>query len=102
MRYIYLFKIWTDNPGVHQFDGLINMVDTNHMNEIKPLIPESNFSESTSVVTILDQLDDNTLRIPDYQRDSDQWDEITKSLFVESVINNLRASGKYITFTNLT
>jgi hypothetical protein len=78
------------------------MVDTNHMNEIKPLIPESNFSESTSVVTILDQLDDNTLRIPDYQRDSDQWDEITKSLFVESVINNLRASGKYITFTNLT
>ena len=38
---------------------------------------------------ILDQLDDNTLKIPDYQRDSDQWDDITKSLFVESVINNL-------------
>ena len=65
------------------------MADVDQIDQIKPLIPESNFAESTNVVTILDQLDDNTLKIPDYQRDSDQWDDITKSLFVESVINNL-------------
>src|SRR5262249_38181742 len=32
---------------------------------------------------------DQVIRIPDYQRDSDQWSETTKSLLVESVINNL-------------
>ena len=69
--------------------GWVNMVDTDHINEIKPLIPESNTSESTNVGTILDQLGDKTLIIPDYQRDSDQWKDLTKSLFVESVINNL-------------
>ncbi|NJM90772.1 MAG: DUF262 domain-containing protein [Myxococcales bacterium] len=30
-----------------------------------------------------------TLSIPDYQRDADQWSDATKSLFIESIINNL-------------
>jgi uncharacterized protein with ParB-like and HNH nuclease domain len=37
----------------------------------------------------MNDLRDGVLRIPDYQRDSDQWSEETKSLLVESVINNL-------------
>ncbi len=37
----------------------------------------------------MNDLRDKTLLIPDYQRDSDQWGETTKSLLVESVINNL-------------
>lgn len=57
--------------------------------EIKPLIPESSTSESTNVQVMLQDLQDGTLVIPDYQRDSDQWDLETKSLLVESVINNL-------------
>jgi hypothetical protein len=65
------------------------MADIDQMNEIKPLIPESSTSESTTVEVVLNDLRDGTLEIPDYQRDSDQWDETTKSLFVESVINNL-------------
>src|SRR5262249_44273181 len=56
---------------------------------VKPLIPESSTSESTSIEVIMNDLKDDTLRIPDYQRDSDQWDDVTKSLLVESVINNL-------------
>ncbi len=59
------------------------------INQIKPLIPESSTSESTTVEVVLNDLRDKTLEIPDYQRDSDQWEEPTKSLFVESVINNL-------------
>ena len=55
----------------------------------KPLIPESSTSESTSVEVVLNDLRDGVVRIPDYQRDSDQWAEPTKSLLVESVINNL-------------
>jgi hypothetical protein len=57
--------------------------------EIKPLIRESSTSESTNVKVVLDELEAGTICIPDYQRDSDQWDATTKSLLVESVINNL-------------
>ena len=57
--------------------------------EIKPLIPESSTSESTTVEVVLNGIRDHDIRIPDYQRDSDQWDDQTKSLLVESVINNL-------------
>lgn len=56
---------------------------------IKPLIAESSTSESTSVQVVLEDYRDNLLRVPDYQRDSNQWDNDTKSLFIESVINNL-------------
>ena len=38
---------------------------------------------------MLNDIKEGLLQIPDYQRDSDQWDEQTKSLLVESVINNL-------------
>ncbi len=37
----------------------------------------------------MNDLRDEIVTIPDYQRDSDQWAEPTKSLLVESVINNL-------------
>jgi Protein of unknown function DUF262 len=59
------------------------------MAEIRPLITESSTSESTTVEVVMNDLRDNLIQIPDYQRDSDQWSETTKSLLVESVINNL-------------
>ncbi|MDD5768994.1 MAG: DUF262 domain-containing protein [Methanothrix sp.] len=65
------------------------MADTDEIDQIKPLIPESSTSESTTVKVVLDDLEDGTLVVPDYQRDSDQWGDTTKSLFIESVINNL-------------
>jgi hypothetical protein len=55
----------------------------------KPLLVESSTSESSNVEVAMGELDDGTLRIPDYQRDADQWDDSTKSLLIESVINNL-------------
>lgn len=57
--------------------------------DIKPLIRESSTSESTNVKVVLEEMEAGTIQIPDYQRDSDQWDPTTKSLLVESVINNL-------------
>jgi hypothetical protein len=57
--------------------------------DIKPLIAESSTSEASSVEVILNDLKDGLVTIPDYQRDSDQWAEPTKSLLVESVINNI-------------
>ena len=61
----------------------------NNAADIKPLIPESSTSESTSVEVVLNDFREEFVQIPDYQRDSDQWSEPTKSLLVESVINNL-------------
>jgi hypothetical protein len=58
-------------------------------NVIRPLIPESSTSESTTVEVVMNDLRDEIVTIPHYQRDSDQWAEPTKSLLVESVINNL-------------
>lgn len=65
------------------------MADMEQTIQIKPLIPESSTSESSTVEVVLNNLREGILEIPDYQRDSDQWDNTTKSLFVESVINNL-------------
>jgi len=62
---------------------------TEQSSDQKPLLPESSTSESTTVRVVLDDLNEGILIIPDYQRDSDQWDTTTKSLLVESVINNL-------------
>ncbi|MGZ9219934.1 MAG: DUF262 domain-containing protein [Candidatus Binatia bacterium] len=57
--------------------------------DVRPLILESSTSESTTVEVVMNDLRDDIVKIPDYQRDSDQWAESTKSLLVESVINNL-------------
>src|SRR5262245_64254687 len=59
------------------------------MSQVRPLITESSTSESTTVEVVMNDLRDDLVQIPDYQRDSDQWSETTKSLLVESVINNL-------------
>jgi hypothetical protein len=61
----------------------------NQTTDIRPLIPESSTSESTTVEVVMNDLRDKTVHIPDYQRDSDQWAEPTKSLLIESLINNL-------------
>jgi hypothetical protein len=55
----------------------------------QPLLAESSSSESVGVETVVNDMRDRIVTIPDYQRDGDQWDEVSKSLFVESVINNL-------------
>jgi hypothetical protein len=56
---------------------------------VRPLVLESTTVESTNVRVVLDDYSRGRIQIPDYQRDSDQWSFATKSLFVETVINNL-------------
>jgi hypothetical protein len=64
--------------------------------DIKPIITESSTSESTTVEVVLNDIRDQTVRIPDYQRDGDQWDDLTKSLLVESlsIEAKVRRAGK--------
>ncbi len=55
----------------------------------EPLVKTQTTSSSESIMTVLQYLKRGKIHIPDYQRDADQWDEKTKSLFIESVLNNL-------------
>lgn len=54
-----------------------------------PLVTGATTSQSPNVRSVMDCLDDQTYYVPEYQRDSSQWDTPKKSLFMESVINNL-------------
>ena len=56
---------------------------------LQPLISESTTAKSTNVATILGEYRRGLIKIPDYQRESNQWDPKTQSLFIESIINNL-------------
>jgi hypothetical protein len=54
-----------------------------------PLVKGATTSQSPNVRSVMDCLDDETYYVPEYQRDSSQWDTAKKSLFIESLINNL-------------
>ena len=94
---------WPDRTGSHdcgpcyspnfldRYEGeeTLPTAVTDEIRSAVPLLPESSSSESVGVETVMNDLRDGIITIPDYQRDCDQWDEVSKSLFVESVINNL-------------
>lgn len=54
-----------------------------------PLVQDTTKTQSESIQTILQKLNNGRVFIPDYQRDSEQWDPRKKSLFIESLLNNL-------------
>lgn len=54
-----------------------------------PLIKTQTTSSSENIRSVLQDLDNKQIFIPEYQRDSDQWDREKKSLFIESILNNL-------------
>src|SRR6266436_1642777 len=55
----------------------------------QPRVKGSTTSRSPNVESLMNQLGDGTIFIPDYQRDSSEWDLAKKSLFVDSLINNM-------------
>jgi hypothetical protein len=54
-----------------------------------PLVKAATTSQSPNVRSVMDEWDDGMIVIPDYQRDSSQWDLEKKSRFIESLINGL-------------
>lgn len=55
----------------------------------QPRVKGATTSRSPNVESLMNQLADGTIFIPDYQRDSSEWDLAKKSLFVDSLINNM-------------
>ena len=66
------------------------------MEQIQPLVSYPTGSSSESVLTVLQMYNTGVYTIPDYQRDSDQWDAVKKSLFAESILNNLTVPGFFL------
>lgn len=62
----------------------------------QPLIKEATTAKNEIVNSVLQMLDKKRYYIPNYQRDSDQWDERKESLFIESILNNLTIPGFFL------
>ena len=54
-----------------------------------PLVRGNTTTQSINVELFMAQFSDGTYYVPDYQRDSSQWDLPKRSLFIESLINNI-------------
>lgn len=54
-----------------------------------PLVKGDTTAQSPNVRSVMDDLDRGKYYIPDYQRDSSEWDNPKRSLFIESLINNM-------------
>lgn len=54
-----------------------------------PLVPGDTTTQSLNVGSMMAHFDHQKYYVPDYQRDSSQWNVAKKSLFIESLINNM-------------
>lgn len=54
-----------------------------------PIVQDATRTQSENIQTIVSRLRSQRIYIPDYQRDADQWDDRKKSIFIESLLNNL-------------
>ena len=67
---------------------------------LRPLVNYPSSSTSESVLTMLQLYDSGRYSIADFQRDSDEWDQVKKSLFIESVLNNLTIPALFLAATS--
>jgi hypothetical protein len=54
-----------------------------------PLVKGDTTTINPNVRSVMDELDRGRYYIPEYQRDSSEWDVDKRSLFIESLINNM-------------
>ncbi len=64
--------------------------------EEQPIIGRQTTAQNEAVETVLGRLEAKEIIIPSYQRDSDEWDDVKKSLFVESILNRLTVPAFYL------
>lgn len=62
----------------------------------QPVIASQTLAQNEAVENVLSRYNNGELFIPSYQRDADQWDNIKKSIFIESVLNRLTVPAFYV------
>lgn len=62
---------------------------TSNITSFVPRVRGATNTRSPNVESLLGEMDDGSYYVPDYQRDSSQWDLAKRSLFIDSLINNL-------------
>ncbi len=62
----------------------------------QPILPGQTTAQNEAVETVLRRMEDREIFVPAYQRDSDEWDEDKKSLFIESILNRLTVPAFYL------
>jgi Protein of unknown function DUF262 len=63
--------------------------------ENQPIISNQTIAQNEAIENVLARFREKEILIPQYQRDADQWDEIKKSLFIESILNRLTVPAFY-------
>lgn len=63
--------------------------------EDQPVVTEQTNAQNEAVENVLARFREKELIIPPYQRAADQWDDIKKSLFIESILNRLTVPAFY-------
>jgi len=61
-----------------------------------PVVAGQTTAQNEAVETVLKRLEEEEIFVPSYQRDSDEWDDTKKSLFIESVLNRLTVPAFYL------
>jgi len=64
--------------------------------ENQPVIASQTLAQNEAVENVMSRYRDKELFVPAYQRDADQWDDIKKSIFIESVLNRLTIPAFYL------
>ena len=62
----------------------------------QPIVTGQTTAQNEAVETVLSRLEHGEIFVPPYQRDSDEWDDSKKSLFIESVLNRLTVPAFYL------
>jgi hypothetical protein len=62
----------------------------------QPIIGGQTTAQNEAVETVLKRLEEGEIFVPSYQRDSDEWDNSKKSLFIESILNRLTVPAFYL------
>jgi hypothetical protein len=68
----------------------------------QPIVGGQTTAQNEAVETVLKRLEEGELFVPACQRDSDEWDENKKSLFIESILNRLTVPAFYLAPSEMT
>jgi uncharacterized protein with ParB-like and HNH nuclease domain len=66
------------------------------ISKVGPIIDAQTNAQNADLEVVLKRFAKGTYFVPTYQRDADEWDDVKKSLFIESILNRLTVPAFYL------